>query len=488
MALIYSPSFCMVFSSFIFLFAFLPVILAAYYLCPPRGRNAVLLAASLFFYSWGAPRFVLVLVGATWVDWMISRAIAAAPPVSARRRQWLVASLVLNIGLLGWFKYANFAATQVGRLFAALGWEAGPWVEIALPLGISFFTFHKISYVVDVYRGVTAPAPSFGLCLLYIVLFPHLIAGPIVRYRDVDRQLVARTHTADRFLSGVCRFCLGLAKKVLVANVLAETADAVFDAPPGSLYPAVSWVGVLAYSFQIYFDFSGYSDMAIGLGRMFGIEFLENFDRPYLSRSFTEFWQRWHISLTRFMRDYLFFPLGGNRLGAVRGYVNLWIVFLLSGFWHGAAWTFVVWGAYQGLFLSLDRLFWGRVVERLPRFVSVAITFVLLNIGWAFFRAEDLAHALAFLGRLFVPGVPAEGEAPLLMARVLSNRALATMVVAAVICFLPGLPRVARAFDHGTAREEPRLVPATVLGLLLFVLSFFALANSAYNPFIYFRF
>jgi alginate O-acetyltransferase complex protein AlgI len=478
----------MVFSSFTFIFAFLPLTLAAYYLCPPRGRNAVLLFASLFFYAWGAPRFVFVLVGTTWVDWMISRAIAAAPPGAARRRQWLVGSLVLNLGLLGWFKYANFGASQVRHLGAALGLEVGPWVEIALPLGISFFTFHKISYVVDVYRKVSPPAPSFGLCLLYICLFPHLIAGPIVRYRDVDRQLVARDHTVDRFLSGICRFCLGLAKKVLVANVLAETADKVFDAPSGDLYPAVAWVGVLAYSFQIYFDFSGYSDMAIGLGRMFGIEFLENFDRPYLSRNFTEFWQRWHISLSRFMRDYLFFPLGGNRLGAVRGYVNLWIVFLLSGLWHGAAWTFVVWGAYQGLFLSLDRLFWGRVVDRLPRFVSVAVTFFLLNIGWAFFRAADLESALAFLSHLFVPGVPAEGGAPLLMARVLSHRGTATMVVAAVICFLPGLPRVAQAFEHGTAGEEPRLVPVTVLGLLLLVLSFFSLANSGYNPFIYFRF
>jgi alginate O-acetyltransferase complex protein AlgI len=342
--------------------------------------------------------------------------------------------------------------------------------------------------VVDVYRGVSAPATSFGLCLLYICLFPHLIAGPIVRYRDVDRQLLARAHSVDQFLSGTCRFCLGLAKKVLIANVLAETADAVFDAPAGSLYPAVAWVGVLAYSFQIYFDFSGYSDMAIGLGRMFGIEFLENFDRPYLSRTFTEFWQRWHISLSRFMRDYLFLPLGGNRRGPVRGYANLWIVFLLSGLWHGAAWTFVVWGAYQGLFLSLDRLFWGRVALRLPGLITVPINFLLLNIGWAFFRAADLESALAFLGQLFVAGVPAEGSAPLLMARVLSHRGLATMVVAALICFLPGLPRAARALELATGRDERRLVPATALGLLLFVLSFCSLANSGYNPFIYFRF
>jgi alginate O-acetyltransferase complex protein AlgI len=420
---------------------------------------------------------------------MISRAIAAAPASGSRRHALLAASLTLNLGLLGWFKYATFAAAQLSRLAAALGFEAGPWVEVALPLGISFFTFHKISYIVDVHRGVSAPAPSFGLCLLYICLFPHLIAGPIVRYRDVDQQLLAREHTSDRFLSGICRFCLGLAKKVLVANVLAKTADAVFGAPPGSLYPAVAWIGVLAYSFQIYFDFSGYSDMAIGLGRMFGIEFLENFDRPYLSRTFTEFWQRWHISLSRFMRDYLFLPLGGNRLGPIRGYANLWIVFLLSGLWHGAAWTFVVWGAYQGLFLSLDRLFWGRIVERLPRLISISLNFLLINIGWVFFRAPDLEGALAFLARLFVPGVPAEGSAPLLMARVLSHRALATMVVAALICFLPALPHAARALDLATSRDEPRrLVPATVLGLVLFVLSFFSLANSGYNPFIYFRF
>ena len=479
----------MVFSSFIFLFAFLPATLAAYYLCPPRGRNAVLLTASLFFYAWGAPRFVLVLVAGTWVDWMISRKVAAAPVGSSSRRRWLVFSLAQNLALLGYFKYATFAVTQLSSLAAALGLGTWPLVEVALPIGISFFTFHKISYVVDVYRGVSKPAASFGLCLLYICLFPHLIAGPIVRYHDVDRQLLERAHTADRFLSGVLRFCLGLAKKVLVANVLATSADAVFDAPATSLHPLAAWIGVLAYSFQIYFDFSGYSDMAIGLGRMFGIEFLENFDRPYLSRTFTEFWQRWHISLSRFMRDYLFLPLGGNRLGPVRGYVNLWIVFLLSGLWHGAAWTFVLWGAYQGLFLSLDRLFWGRVAARLPRFVAVAINFVLLNIGWVFFRAANLESALALLPRLFVASPATVENAPLLVARVLSHRGLFTMLLAALICFLPALPSLARATDAPLLRNERRLLlPATAFGLLLFVLCFFSLANSGYNPFIYFRF
>jgi len=404
----------MVFSSFIFLFAFLPATLATYYLSPPRGRNGVLLAASLFFYAWGAPRFVLVLLAGTWIDWTISRRIAALALGAASRRRWLVASLSLNLALLAYFKYATFGVAQLGRLASALGLGSFPLVEVALPIGISFFTFHKISYVVDVYRGVSKPAASFALCLLYICLFPHLIAGPIVRYHDVDRQLLGRAHTVDRFLSGILRFCLGLAKKVLIANVLAASADAVFDAPAQSLHPLAAWIGVVAYSFQIYFDFSGYSDMAIGLGRMFGIEFLENFDRPYLSRTFTEFWQRWHISLSRFMRDYLFLPLGGNRLGPVRGYVNLWIVFLLSGLWHGAVWTFVLWGAYQGLFLSLDRLFWGPVAARLPRPVAIAINFVLLNVGWVFFRAADLESALALLPRLFFAPPATAENAPLL--------------------------------------------------------------------------
>ena len=335
----------------------------------------MLLAASLFFYAWGAPRFVLVLVGATWVDWMISRAIAAAPPGSARRRRWLVGSLVLNLGLLGWFKYANFAAGQVRQLGSAMGFELGPWVEIALPLGISFFTFHKISYVVDVYRGVAPPAPSFGLLSPLHRLFPQLIAGPIVRYRDVDRQLArARDHTVDRLpVRGLPLLPRAGQEGARRERARRDGGQGLRRCRPRASTPAVAWVGVA----RLHASRSTSTSPATptwrsASGACSGSSSSRTSTDPYLSRSFTEFWRRWHISLsTWFMRDYLFIPLGGNRRGAVRGYVNLWIVFLLSGLWHGAAWTFVVWGAYHGLFLSLDRLFWGRVVERLPRFVGV---------------------------------------------------------------------------------------------------------------------
>ena len=480
----------MVFSSFLFLFLFLPGTLAAYYLAPMRFRNAVLLAASLVFYAWGAPRFVLVLVAGTWIDWTISKAIHAAPMRSTARRRWLVLSLVLNLGLLAWFKYANFAVEEFRLIAGMLGWGAAPWAAVALPIGISFFTFHKISYLVDVHEGVSEPAASYPLCLLYIVLFPQLIAGPIVRYHDVDRQLVSREHSLSRFVAGLCRFCVGMAKKVLVANAIAGTADAVFGAPIASVSTGIAWVGVLAYSFQIYFDFSGYSDMAIGLGRMFGIEFLENFDRPYRSRDFTEFWQRWHISLSRFMREYLYIPLGGNRVPTVRLYLNLWIVFLLSGLWHGASWTFIAWGAYQGVFLSLDKLFWHRIAMRLPRFVTVPLTFLLVTLGWVFFRAETFGKAFALLRRLVLPPGVVPEVTPMLLARVLDHRGITMMVVAAVVCFLPGLPRPARWIDPaaGARHLAGALVPITAAGLAMLLLCICALANSSFNPFIYFRF
>lgn len=480
----------MVFSSFIFLFIFLPLALGAYYLAPHRHRNAVLLTASLAFYAWGAPKFVFVLVAGTWADWQLSRAMGRADAGSPKRRRLLIASLVMNLSLLGWFKYANFGVEEFNLIAKALGFHGIVWTAVVLPVGISFFTFHKISYVVDVYRGTSAPAESFGICLLYIVLFPQLIAGPIVRYHDVDRQLVARSHTTTRFVSGICRFCMGMAKKVLIANVLGETADAVFNAPAAGVPASFAWIGVLAYSFQIYFDFSGYSDMAIGLGRMFGIEFLENFDRPYLARDFTEFWQRWHISLSRFMREYLYIPLGGNRVAPLRRYLNLWIVFLLSGFWHGASWNFIVWGAYQGLFLSLDKLFWSRIVAKFPRALAMAVNFFLVCIGWVFFRAENLDHALALLHRMFTAAPPADIENPLLWAHVLGHRAMTMMIVAALICFLPAIPCMERCIDQaaGLDHEHRGLHRATAVALLLLVLSFCSLANSGFNPFIYFRF
>jgi alginate O-acetyltransferase complex protein AlgI len=480
----------MVFSSLLFLFLFLPATLAAYYLAPHRFRNAVLLVASLAFYAWGAPRFVLVLVGGTWLDWQFSRAIYAAPKGTPARKRWLVTALVLNLALLVWFKYANFAVEEFHAVAHALGLASFPWANVALPIGISFITFHKISYLVDVYNGVSEPAGSFDICLLYIVLFPQLIAGPIVRYHDVDTQLVAREHTLERFVSGLCRFSLGMAKKVLVADVIARTADAVFGAPIASVSTGIAWLGVVAYGFQLYFDFSGYSDMAIGLGRMFGIEFLENFDRPFSSRDFTECWQHWHISLSRFMREYLYIPLGGSRVPPWRRFLNLWIVFLLSGLWHGASWTFIAWGAYQGFFLSIDKLFWHRIAVKLPRLVTVPITFFLMLLGWAFFRSETISGAFGLLHRLLIPSASEPGVMPLMLARVMDQRGLAMLILAAAICFTPGIPQPARWLDPASGERHTlrQLAPATALGLVMLVFCIFALANSSSNPFIYFRF
>ncbi|MFH0880833.1 MAG: MBOAT family protein [Lentisphaerota bacterium] len=480
----------MVFSSLICLFGFLPAVLAACYLAPVRLRNAVLLAASLVFYAWGAPRFVFVLAGSVWLDWEISRRMAAVPSGGPMRRKWLVLSLAVNLALLFFFKYSNFAAVELNVSLAALNLNPVPWAAVALPIGISFFTFQKISYMVDVYRGVTPPSESFGLCLLYIALFPQLIAGPIVRYHDVARQLVSRDYTADRFVSGICRFALGFGKKVLVANVLAGVADAAFAMPAGSLTTLLAWLGVTAYAFQIYFDFSGYSDMAIGLGRMFGLEFLENFDRPYLSRTFTEFWQRWHISLSNFMKEYLYIPLGGNRVSPGRRYVNLWIVFLLSGFWHGAAWNFIVWGAYQGVFLSLDKLCWKKMAGRLPGWLTVPLNFVLVLGGWVFFRAENVGAAWTYLGRMLgLTGIHPV-SVPLLYGDLISHRQIVMMLVAALICFLPAFPNARRVLDRlaGLNPDHRGLIPATAGALVILLLSVCSLANSTFNPFIYFRF
>ncbi len=479
----------MVFSSLIFLFAFLPLVLAAYHLAPVRARNGVLLAASLLFYAWGAPRFVLVLLASTAVDWVASRRLA--DPVAGRRSRvgWLLLGLAQNILLLFFFKYANFAVAEINGILVALGASPVGWTAVVLPIGISFFTFQKISYLIDVYRGATPPAATYGLCLLYIVLFPQLIAGPIVRYHDVALQLVTRDHTLVRFVSGLARFGMGLGKKVLVANVMAVTADAVFETAPASLTPAAAWLGITAYAFQIYFDFSGYSDMAIGLGRMFGVEFLENFNRPYLSRTFTEFWQRWHISLSNFMREYLYFPLGGNRVPPWRRIVNLWTVFLVSGIWHGAAWNFVVWGAYQGLFLTLDKLFWGRVAARVPAWIAVPANFVLVLGGWVFFRSPDLASASMFLGRM-LGFTAADPAAPAVVpGDLISHRGIAMLALAAAVCFLPAWPTARRVVDRLAGLDSSRdgIIPA-VLALALIVLSACALANSTFNPFIYFRF
>jgi alginate O-acetyltransferase complex protein AlgI len=486
----------MVFSSLLFLFAFLPLTLAAYYLSPPRWRNTAALVASLIFYAWGAPRFVFVMLALCVVDYAAGRHLAPDAPVTpGRRRAILAVAVVLNLAGLLYFKYANFLVDQLNALAGACGAGPLPWARVALPIGISFFTFQKISYLADVYRGTARPASGFWQYVLYVALFPQLIAGPIVRYHDVATQLDRRDHTAERFLSGVWRFCLGLARKVLIANTLATVADQAFRADPTALSAGMAWLGVICYAFQIYFDFAGYSDMAIGLGRMLGIEFLENFNFPYISASFTEFWRRWHMSLSNFMREYLYIPLGGGRAGPLRSYANLWIVFLVSGFWHGAAWNFVVWGAYHGLFLSLDKL-WQRTARRPPpRALAVPATFLLVLVGWVFFRADTLARALGYLGAMLGAAVPTPAAAASARAALhtLADPPVAAALLIAVAAALAPLWRAEAWFRDWPPALTPsvawrRTTVCFLLSVILLVASAAALAAGLFNPFIYFRF
>jgi alginate O-acetyltransferase complex protein AlgI len=475
----------MVFSSPLFLLVFLPLVLAAYFVAPRRARNGVLLVASLLFYAWGELRYVpLVLASVVFNGWIGVRIAAAVEPA---RRRWLALAVVVDLGTLALFKYANFAFEN---------WAAvAPWLGVApnavaiatipLPLGISFFTFHAISYVVDVYKRNAAPERSLPTFALYILLFPQLIAGPIIRWRDIATQLVSRRERLADVAYGARRFVTGLAKKVLIANTLGRIADPIFALPPGELAPAVAWLGLACYTLQIYFDFSGYSDMAIGLMRMLGFRILENFNYPYIARSIREFWRRWHISLSNWFRDYLYVPLGGNRRGRVREYANLVVVFLLCGLWHGASWPFVLWGAWHGAFLVIERAGFGRVLAR-AGWMAHAYALVAVMLGWVLFRCDTLAHAAGYFAALGGWNDADPLRHPL--AEWLDPWTLVTLA-AAIVLAAPAAPRLARWRDGLLVRggAVAGALDAVAVTALLVVTTAF-LAAGTYNPFIYFRF
>jgi alginate O-acetyltransferase complex protein AlgI len=475
----------MVFASQIFLFAFLPAVLLLYYASGRRLGSAVLLVASYLFYTWGAPRFVLILFAATCFDFMIARLIARGT-AHRSRTGWLIVSVAVNLSLLAYYKYAGFFSGAVHDVLGEL-WVPPQWqpLQIALPIGISFFTFHKLSYVIDVYRGTVPPMKRFALFALYVAFFPQLVAGPIVRYNQIADQLRLRSHTLAKFFDSVVRFCFGLGKKVLIANVLGAAADSIFALPPSEVSFGAGWLAVLCYSFQIYFDFSGYSDMAVGLGKMFGFTLPENFNQPYVSRSITDFWRRWHMSLSNWFKDYLYIPLGGNRISPGRTYLNLWIVFLLCGMWHGANWTFIIWGCYHGLLLVIERLFLLRRLERLPAWLTIPFTFLLVMIGWVFFRSGSVGQAFALLSVILSP--LAAGGQP---AAAFLNREVAAILIAAAAhsfhaALRPSLPRLAQVI----------LMPAGgsiwargLASITFFILSWASLAAGSFNPFIYYRF
>ncbi|MDD2942152.1 MAG: MBOAT family protein [bacterium] len=478
----------MVFSSLLFIFVFLPLFIFAYYLTPRAYRNITALVGSYFFYSWGAPQVVLVLLGSSLADYLIAKRIDKANGVA--RYRWMAFAVLLNASLLVYYKYANFFVAEFSRILLCFGGSSVPWVEVVLPVGISFFTFQKLSYCVDVYRRDAEPAASFVDYCLYVVLFPQLIAGPIVRYHDVAQQLRYRRETPAMFALGVQRFCLGLGKKVLIADEMGAVADGVFALPASELSISYAWVGILAYTFQIYFDFAGYSDMAIGLGRLFGFEFLENFNRPYVSQSITEFWRRWHMSLSSWMREYLYIPLGGNRVGKVRLYVNLWIVFLLSGFWHGAQWNFLAWGAYHGLFLVLERAFLLNVYRLLPAFVRNLLTVIAVVFGWVLFRSADLGAAVDFSLRLLGLNSPPEILARITWGEIIGIRQIFVVAVAAVLSFTSDSiwQRLLALYREGSLAGNLFSFLVGLGALLLFCFSVLSLANSQFSPFLYFRF
>lgn len=483
--LCYSPGARMVFSSFIFLFYFLPIVFGAYVLSPRPLKNIILIAASLFFYSWGEPRFVATLLTLCAIDFGLSRVIESAGPRGSKGALWL--SLAINIGALGYFKYANFFMGEVNRIGGWLGAPPIAWQEVVLPIGISFFTFHKISYVVDVYRRIRPASRNPIEFLLYILLFPQLIAGPIVRYHEIESQLHTRPFRLDDIFDGLTIFAIGLAKKVLIADVVGHTADQIFALKEDALSPELAWLGIVAYTAQIYYDFSGYSDMAVGLARMFGFRFPQNFDRPYLATSFTDFWRRWHMSFGRWMREYLYYPLGGGKVSVPRQYFNLWVVFLFSGLWHGAEWTFVLWGVWHGVFMTLERLFLGRYLERIPYAAQVLATLFCVMLSRVLFRANDLSHAGYYFRRL-VDDADLQRVPPL--GSVTSNYEICMVIVAYVLCLYPIIPGVSRALTRLREYTTPRLREVAYAGhaLLLLLLSIAAMAGTDFSPFIYFQF
>jgi alginate O-acetyltransferase complex protein AlgI len=467
----------MVFTTHIFIFYFLPLTLLVYYALPRKWKNLFLTIISFVFYGWFRPWYISLMVISTCIDYFCAIAIAREGATKKRRLSVLIVSITMNLTLLGIFKYYMFAAENLNWVLQTMGHEGFAVMHVILPIGISFYTFQTMSYTIDVYRKQAEPVRSFFDFSCFVSLFPQLIAGPIVRFNTIADQLWGRTHTIDQFTKGVLLFMLGFSKKILLANPCGIIADSVFNAQAPTTIDA--WFGVTAYAFQIYFDFCGYSDMAVGLGRMFGFEFLKNFDAPYSSKSITEMWQRWHISLSTWLRDYLYIPLGGNKKGEGRTYFNLLIVMLLGGFWHGAHWQFIIWGGYHGVLLALERKHQKKsYYSKLPDAFQILITFVLMLFSWVLFRAENLAFAVKYFGAMFGLIDPSPA-APLLSMKIYTPYLLLIFGLSAYFVF-----QKIQAMDWIDTINMKK----SILVILLFVFALFAMFTQAYNPFLYFQF
>lgn len=481
----------MVFSSVSFLFYFLPVMLLVYFLAPRKWRNSALFVGSLFFYAWGEPVYILLMLFSILCNYtlgrLMNRALQNGTEEGTRKdgrdqaKTLLVIAVVINIGLLAFFKYADFFLSNLNLIPGI----SVPLLKLPLPLGISFYTFQALSYVIDLYRGQVEVQKSFVAFGAYVSLFPQLIAGPIVRMKTVSDELAERRETVDEFAEGVRRFVTGLGKKVLLANGVGLIFTQVSQMDPASLSVLTAWIGALAFTFQIYFDFSGYSDMAIGLGRMLGFHFLENFNYPYQSKSITEFWRRWHISLSTWFKEYVYIPLGGNRSGLKKQIRNILIVWMLTGFWHGASWNFLVWGVYFGVLLILEKMFLGRVLEQLPAVAAHAYTMLLVIVSWVIFAFDSMGTGLSFLKAMLGGNGMGLWDGPGLY--LLSSNWLLFVLLAVGST---ELPKRAAVWIQGRLKGAEVLQCVTGNGFLLgiFFLCVAYLVSSSYNPFLYFRF
>lgn len=473
----------MLFNSITFIFVFLPILLMLYYSTPSKFKNHVLLLFSLLFYAWGGFSYAIILVASILINYLFVKQIEKDKPC---KKTWLIVSLIFNVLVIVIFKYLDFIFINLNFLGTAIspGFSEIPLKHIVLPLGISFYTFQQMSLLWDVYRGENTEKTSLTNIALYISLFPQLIAGPIVRYNDIVEQIKERVSTYSLFRSGIQRFVLGLFKKVIIANTCGELADLIFTTPFETISTSTAWLGIIAYSFQIYFDFSGYSDMAIGLGRMFGFRILENFNFPYIAKSIQEFWRRWHISLSTWFRDYVYIPLGGNRKGPYKTYFNLITVFFLTGLWHGATWSFIIWGLFHGLFLIIERLGFSKILKRLPSVFQWMYMILVVMVGWVLFRVEAFPDAIAYIAKLFNVGSVSNDS----FLVYLNNERILVLLVAALSSSLFFF-KVKSFLDQKKLSQSNAYQSILDFGVvLLFLISIVYINSGSYSPFIYFRF
>ena len=470
----------MLFSSLTFLFGFLPILLILYFILKKRKyKNIVLLIFSLIFYAWGEPKYIFLMLLTILIVYIFGILIDKFDKENKKilKKISLIICIILVLGSLIFFKYSNFLIENVNLAFKA---KIKP-LNIVMPIGISFYTFQILSYIIDLYNKKIKLQKNYFSLALYVSLFPQLIAGPIVRYETVEEEIDNRKETIEDVISGTKRFIIGLSKKVIIANQMALLADLIFNKHNGAYGTTIIWLGTLAYTLQIYFDFSGYSDMAIGLGRIFGFHFLENFDYPYISKSVTEFWRRWHISLSTWFRDYVYIPLGGNRVNKFKWIRNIILVWLLTGLWHGAAWNFIIWGIYYGLLLLFEKLFFDRILKKLPTIINWLYTFIIVMIGWMIFRSNSLNELLLFIKTMFVYK---QTDWLTILADNLSTFNALMFVLPAFILSFPILKKIKEKYSGKTIY----IILTNILLLMLFIMCIVYLTSSSYNPFIYFRF